>query len=86
MLGPELLRTITELSGGDAFTLTNLNELPTVARNIGTRRRHQYVLAYEPQSTTRDGKWHKISVKLRLPSTLFRLHVRARSGFYASEK
>jgi Ca-activated chloride channel family protein len=82
--GPELLRTITELSGGDAFTLTNPNELPTVARNIGTRLRHQYVLAYEPQSTARDGKWHKISVKLRLPRKLFLLHVRARAGFYAS--
>ena len=84
--GPELLRTITELSGGDAFTLTNPNELPTVARNIGTRLRHQYVLAYEPQSTARDGKWHKISVKLRLPKRLLMLHVRARAGFYASEE
>ena len=82
--GPELLRTITELSGGDAFTLTNPNELATMTRNIGTRLRHQYVLAYEPQSTARDGKWHKISVKLRLPRKLLTLHVRARAGFYAS--
>jgi Ca-activated chloride channel homolog len=88
VLGPELLRSITSLTGGQAFTLTDMNDLPKVTRAIGTQLRHQYLLAYEPQSKPRDGKWHKISVKLRLPRTLNHLflHVDARPGYYAGEE
>ncbi len=85
LLGPELLRSLSELTGGQAFTLTNLKELPEVTRAIGTQLRHQYVLAYQPQSAANDGKWHKISVKLRLPNKLHALlHVDARAGYYAA--
>jgi Ca-activated chloride channel family protein len=83
MLGPELLRTVTSLTGGQAYTLTNENDLPKVTRNIGVQLRHQYVLAYQPQLTQKDGKWRKVSVKLRLPKKLRFLHVDARPGYYA---
>jgi Ca-activated chloride channel family protein len=83
LLGPELLRDVTELTGGQAFTLTNPNEMAAVAHNIATQLRHQYVLAYQPQSDVHDGKWHKLSVKLRLPKRLAFLHVTARPGYYA---
>jgi Ca-activated chloride channel family protein len=82
-LGPELLKDVTGLTGGQAFTLTNPNQLPAAAKNIGSQLRHQYVLAYRPESSTHDGKWHKISVKLRLPKKLPFFHVEARSGYYA---
>jgi Ca-activated chloride channel family protein len=82
-MGPELLRSISELTGGQAFTLTNVNDLPAVTRAIGTQLRHQYMLAYQPQSAPHDEKWHKISVKLRLPKKLQSLlHVDARAGYY----
>lgn len=38
-LGPDLLRSITEPTGGMAFTLTGAAELPAVAHNIGVRLR-----------------------------------------------
>jgi Ca-activated chloride channel homolog len=83
LMGPELLRSITGLTGGQTFTLSNVNEMPAVTRAIGTQLRHQYMLAYEPQSKPKDGKWHKISVKLRLPNKLHHfLHVDARAGYY----
>jgi Ca-activated chloride channel homolog len=83
LMGPELLRSITGLTGGQTFTLSNVNEMPAVTRAIGTQLRHQYMLAYEPQSKPKDGKWHKISVKLRLPNKLQHfLHVDARAGYY----
>jgi len=87
MLGPELLRSVASLTGGQAFTLTNVNDMPTMTRIIGAQLRHQYMLAYEPQAKTRDGKWRKISVKLRLPKRLQHLflHVDARTGYYAGE-
>jgi Ca-activated chloride channel homolog len=83
LLGPELLRTVTSLTGGQAYTLTNENDLPKVTRRIGIQLRHQYVLAYQPQSAQHDGKWRKVSVKLRLPKKLRFLHVDARPGYYA---
>ena len=83
LLGPELLRTLTEVTGGQAFTLPSINDMPTVTRAIGTQLRHQYMLAYQPQFKPRDGKWHKISVRLRLPNKLHHyLRVDARTGYY----
>ncbi len=84
LLGPELLQNISAVTGGQAYTLSNVSQLPEVARAIGTRLRHQYMLAYRPQGRSRDGKWHKISVKLRLPRKLSTfLRVEARTGYYA---
>lgn len=84
-LGPELLSSISEPTGGHSFALTNVNELPAVSRAIGIQLRHQYMLAYRPEARPHDGKWHKISVKLRLPKKLhnYLLHVEARAGYYA---
>lgn len=83
-LGPELLRSIAELTGGSAFTLSRLSDMPEVTRVIGTQLRHQYMLAYHPQTSPHDGKWHKISVKLRLPRPFHAafFHVAARPGYY----
>jgi Ca-activated chloride channel homolog len=83
-LGPELLRGLAELTGGQAFTLTNPKDLPLVTHSIGTQLRHQYVLAYQPEAVSHDGKWHKISVKLKLPRGLPFFHVAARTGYYAA--
>ena len=87
LLGPELLQSVASVTGGQAYTLSNAAELPEVARAIGTRLRHQYMLTYRPQTRSRDGKWHKINVRLRLPKkwSAF-LHVNARTGYYAGSE
>jgi Ca-activated chloride channel family protein len=84
-LGPELLRSIAEPSGGRAFTVFSATELPTVAHRIGTELRTQYLLGYRPATAPRDGKWHKISVKLRLPGKFAFLQAHARKGYYAHQ-
>lgn len=84
LLGPELLREVTGMTGGQAFTLSNANQMPAVTHQIGTQLRHQYVLAYQPQSAPHDGKWHKLSVKLKLPKKLPFFRVTARTGYYAA--
>jgi Ca-activated chloride channel homolog len=84
LLGPELLQDVAELTGGQSFALSNANEMPGVTRVIGLQLRHQYMLAYQPPPSDRDGKWHKISVKLRVSKRLqYLLHVEARPGYYA---
>lgn len=81
--GPGLLAAIAEPTGGQAFTLENVVELPAVASHIGKELRTQYVLGYRPESVPRDGKWHKIQVKLRLPKKFSFLRARAKTGYYA---
>jgi len=83
LLGPGLLANVAQVTGGRAFTLENPNEMPAVAHRIGTELRTQYVLGYRPEKAPHDGKWHKISVKLKLPSKLSFLRVHAKTGYYA---
>jgi Ca-activated chloride channel homolog len=83
LLGPELLNSVSAVTGGESFTISKAEELPDVTRSIGSRLRYQYMLTYRPQEPVRDGKWHKISVKLRLPRNWSLLHINARTGYYA---
>jgi Ca-activated chloride channel family protein len=85
--GPALLAEIAEPTGGRAYTLENSLALPSVARHIGKELRTQYVLGYRPEEMPKDGRWHKIQVKLRLPRKLpFLLRARAKTGYYAPAK
>jgi Ca-activated chloride channel family protein len=84
MLGPALLASVAETTGGRAFALEDPREMPKVAHRIGVELRTQYVLGYRPEHAPHDGKWHKISVKLKLPKQLPFLRVRAKAGYYAS--
>jgi Ca-activated chloride channel homolog len=82
-LGPELLSQITRVTGGESFTVSNLNDLPDVATKISMALRNEYILAYKPIIKPHDGRWHKIKVKLLPPKGLPELHVSAKRGFYA---
>ena len=81
-LGPQLLATISGLTGASAYTLDNPKHLPAVAEHIANELRNQYILGYNPEESRRDGKWRKIKVKLALPRGLQALRVQARSGYY----
>src|SRR6185312_1759678 len=82
-LGPALLSTIADVSGGKAFSVDDPDDLPAIASHVGEELRNQYVLGYRPENIPRDGKWHKIRVKLQMPAGWKFLHIRARSGYYA---
>jgi Ca-activated chloride channel homolog len=82
-LGPWLLTNLTEITGGRAFTLDNPNDLPAVAHFIGIQLRNQYVIGYRPHNSPRNGKWHKIKVRLKALRGLPPLYVHAKTGYYA---
>jgi Ca-activated chloride channel family protein len=84
--GPSMLAEITELTGGRAFPVENLNDLPDIAAKIGMELRNQYVLGYKPGNMERDGKWRKIKVRLKPPKGLPPLNVYSRAGYYAPVK
>ncbi len=83
MSGPGLLNEISEQTGGRAFAVDNLAELPDVAAKIGMELRNQYVLYYTPKNQQRDGKYRHVSVKLVQPRGLPPLKAYFRLGYYA---
>jgi len=83
MSGPRLLSEIAQQTGGRAMAASQLKDLPGIAATIGLELRNQYVLAYAPTSGNRDGKFHKVEVKLAAPDALPQLKARWRLGYYA---
>jgi Ca-activated chloride channel homolog len=83
MSGPGLLSEISEMTGGRHFPVDNLSELPDIASKIGVELRNRYVLGFSPGRAQRDGKYHKLQVKLVPPRGLPPLKVFWRLGYYA---
>jgi Ca-activated chloride channel homolog len=81
--GPSLLTEVTELTGGRAFDVENLNQLPDIAAKIGAELRNQYILGYRPNNKSHDARWRKIKIKLRTPKGLPPLSFYAKTGYYA---
>ena len=61
------------------FAIKNTNDLERGLRRIAQEARHYYLLGYSSTNAKRDGKWRKISVKLKGTDA----DVRARQGYYA---
>ncbi|MBV9269220.1 MAG: VWA domain-containing protein [Acidobacteriaceae bacterium] len=81
--GPALLAEIADQTGGRVFPARTLSALPSIARRVGVELRNEYILAYSPSNSTRDGKFRKVKVTLEAPDGLSGLKARWRSGYYA---
>lgn len=79
--GPRLLADISERTGGRLYTVTKADELPAISARISKELRTQYVLGFTPAALARDGKYHRIKVKVKNPE----LHVYARAGYFAPQ-
>jgi VWFA-related protein len=81
--GPKLLTDLAEETGGRHLAVHNASELPEAAGKVGMELRNQYVLAYSPANAERDGKYHRVQVKLAEHSDL---HLSWKRGYYAPEQ
>jgi Ca-activated chloride channel family protein len=81
--GPKLLDEVALDTGGRDFPLTSLENLPNVGVQIARELRNQYILGYSPATTTADGKFHRVSLKLAAPDTETDLRAFYRRGYYA---
>ena len=81
--GPDLLGTLAKETGGRAFEVTNLADLPDVAAKIGMGLRNEYVLYYSPHNLERDGKYRRVQVKVVKKAGLPPLTPTFRTGYYA---
>jgi Ca-activated chloride channel family protein len=73
---------ISETSGAHMF-YGNGVELADIAQKIGVELRNRYVIGYAPQDQKRDGRYHRIEVKLVPPRGLPKLTAHWRAGYYA---
>jgi VWFA-related protein len=75
--GPETLRRLSLDTGG--LVAINTNLLGAALDRIGQDNSRYYLLGYYPATTTRDGKFHRVDVKVGVPG----VEVRARPGYVA---
>jgi VWFA-related protein len=81
--GPSLMRSLAEQTGGRAFP-THSMMMKDFADKIITDLRNRYVISYSPTNPARDGKLHRVEVKLVPPKGLPKLHVHWRTQYLAS--
>ncbi|HEX4771303.1 MAG TPA: VWA domain-containing protein [Bryobacteraceae bacterium] len=81
--GPSLLNELAEQTGGRAYAVENVAELPDIAAKIGIELRNEYILGYTPKNRERDGKYRRVQVKLVQPRGLPPLKAYFRLGYYA---
>lgn len=84
--GKRLLTQITEATGGRTVTVNNPKDLPQAAEEISVEMRNQYILGYRPSNLSRNGKWRKIKVRVKVPADTAQLQVYSKSGYKAPEE
>jgi VWFA-related protein len=77
-----LLAHMAEQTGGRYFT-AGMRELPDIADKVAIDLRNRYLLGYVPTNSTRDGRYHKVEVKVVPPVGLPPLKSQWRKGYYA---
>ena len=78
------LEAFSKASGGAAYFPKNPSDVDTVSTQISNDIRNQFVLAYTPTNTARDGSFRKVEVRVN-SKKYGRLSVRTRTGYYAKE-
>jgi VWFA-related protein len=77
--GDDVLKQISEATGGQAFYPTRLEDVAIGFRNIEEELRSQYHLVYRPANLKMDGAFRTIYLQATDP----RYHVRAQKGYFA---
>jgi Ca-activated chloride channel family protein len=77
--GPEMLKNLSDQTGGLYFSASNDAEAKEYVMRAGQAIRNEYVIGYRAPDSGTSGKWHRIRVK----SNASKLHVHARSGYYS---
>ena len=76
------LEKLAAESGGHAYQVNKLDELPGVATALSAEAHGQYVLGFSPPERQRGGKYHAVKVELLEPVGNPRFHVSWRHGYF----
>lgn len=82
LLGEHALRTLSELTGGAAFSPGSMHRLKGSLTDLQQVIRGRYLVSYKPASFQRDGRYRSINIKATKDG--HPLKVYARKGYYAS--
>ncbi len=77
------LLALTTATGGMSFFPESVQEVESICNQISNDIRNQYVLAYYPTNTAKDGTFRTVHVEVAPPRGRGRLEVRTRTGYYA---
>jgi Ca-activated chloride channel homolog len=82
------LRSLSEVTGGQAFYPRFPAEYPDIYDNISKQLRHQYSIGFAPANLKKDGKFHKLRVEvpdldLNKDGKKDGLKARHKKGYYA---
>src|SRR6267378_4239871 len=79
----KVLEQISAASGGLAYFPENVDDVHNICEHVAHDIRNQYILAYYPTNTRRDGTFRAIQVEVIPPRGRGKLVARTRNGYYA---
>ncbi|PYU48923.1 MAG: VWA domain-containing protein [Acidobacteria bacterium] len=79
----KVLEQISAASGGLAYFPENVDDVHNICEQVAHDIRNQYILAYYPTNTRRDGTFRTIQVEVIPPRGRGKLMARTRNGYYA---
>ncbi len=80
----DLLKLLSEITGGRLIP-TDGGPVAELSQKIIIYLRNRYLLYYSPQDKARDGRYHRVEVKLVPQRGLGKLTAHWRTGYYAPE-
>jgi Ca-activated chloride channel family protein len=80
--GDFVLRRLTQETGGLAYFPTGAEDLPRIYREVADELTTQYLVAYTPMNSARDGRWRRLNVRVNRPDCV----ARTRTGYYAPNR
>jgi Ca-activated chloride channel family protein len=79
--GPGLLERLCEALSGRYVPVDRMGELGDAVKKIHREIRAQYVLGYRPDTLDRDGRFHRVELKVIPPPGMHRIALRYRRGW-----
>jgi VWFA-related protein len=79
----KVLQEIAAASGGVAYFPESVDDVHSICEQVAHDIRNQYILAYYPSNTNRDGTFRAVSVEVIPPRGRGKLIARTRNGYYA---
>jgi Ca-activated chloride channel family protein len=73
-----VLRQLSQETGGRAFFINSVTELPKIYQHISEELASQYSLAYTSKNRMRNGAWRRIDVRVKHPGAT----ARTRRGYF----
>ena len=80
----QALQTFADVTGGQAYFPTSVDEVEEICKRIAHDLRNQYTIGYSSSNQSLDGKWRKITVKLNT-KLASQVTLRTKPGYYAPQ-